>query len=234
MVNLKEYLCKNRASCKYFLVLICVLSIFTYSLISKQIKIGIYYWDIFLYINNGMTLAGIPLGDTMYLSPFLSFLYSLFFRIGFINETIVFLICGIFYILGGLGFYLLLNLRFKPWECLVGALVYSTSSIVLIWSVTGALDVPAISLCIWAVYLTVIATKKDSRIFYISFPIAMLAFLTRFTSGLILLPILGIILVNYKKNDLKPIFTGIVIGCLVYLPFMINFNFNVGNFFSVY
>ena len=230
-MNLKEYIDKNKLSCKYFLVLICVLSIFTYSLISKQIKIGIYYWDIFLYLNNGMTFAGIHLGDTMYLSPFLSFLYSIFFRMGFINEMIMFIICGIFYILGGLGFYLLLNLRFKPWECLVGSLIYSTSTIVLIWSVTGALDVPAISLCIWAVYLTLLAVKKDSKLFYISFPIAMLSFLTRFTSGLILLPIIGIITFNYKKINLKDVILGIFNGCLIYLPFMINFKYNVGTFF---
>ena len=230
MFNLKKYMI-NRLSCKYFLVLTCILSIFTYFLISKQIKIGIYYWDIFLYLNNAMTFAGIPLGDTMYLPPLLPFLYSLFFRMGLVNEIIIFIICGIFYILGGLGFYLLLNLRFKPWECLVGALIYSTSTIVLIWSVTGALDVPSISLCIWAVYLTLLAIKKDSKIFYISFPISMLAFLARFTSGLILLPIFGVILFNSKKINLKDTIIGMGIACLIYLPFMINFNLKVGSFF---
>ncbi len=230
-MNIKEYINKNDLSCKYFLILLCILSSFTYILISKQINIGIYYWDIFLYLNNGLTFAGNRLGDTMYLSPFLSFLYSIFFRIGFINEIIIFIICGIFYILGGLGFYLLLNMRFKPLESLVGALIYSTSTIIIIWSVTGALDVPAISLCIWAVYLTLLSVKKDSRIFYISFPIAMLAFLTRFTSGLILLPILVIILVNYERINLKNIIKGVFIGCLIYLPFMYNFYLNTGSLF---
>ncbi len=255
MEKIKQYLTQNKISATFFLILTTITTILTYFLVSIQSKIGVYYWDIFFYLNNALKMAGMGVGDTLYLSPFLPFLTSLFFRAGLVQESTLFVISGVFYLLGTLGIYLLFNLRFKPWESLAGALSFATFTVVIIWAASGALDVPAISISIWALYLTLLAVKKDSRFYYIAFPVAMLAFLTRFTSGLILLPMLLVIFMNLYRNDFKKIVTGIdgnviqkikalilandfknmvigiIIGILTYLPFMWYFNRQVGNLF---
>ncbi|MDO9045372.1 MAG: glycosyltransferase family 39 protein, partial [Methanobacteriaceae archaeon] len=120
-------------------------------------------------------------------------------------------------------------------ESLVGALSFATFTVVLIWAVSGALDVPAISLSIWALYFTLLVVKKDSKFFYLAFPVAMLAFLTRYTSGLILIPMLLVIYINRPQGpDLKKAIKGIILGVLIYLPFMFYFKRQVGNLFPFF
>ena len=46
----------------------------------------------------------------------------------------------------------------------------------------GFSDLASVSFSIWAFYFMVLAVKKDSRFFYLSFPFLMLAFLTRYNS----------------------------------------------------
>lgn len=235
MEKIKNCLTNNKLSVILFTLLALIMGIFTYSLVVIQSQIGVYYWDIFLYLNNALKMAGMGVGDTLYLSPFLPFVTSLFFRADLVYESTLFAISGFFYVLGTLGLYLLLRIRFNEWESLAGSLSYATFTIVLIWAVSGALDVPAISLSIWALYLTMLAVKKDSRFFYLAFPVAMLAFLTRYTSGLILIPMLLVIFMNHpSRSDLKKILKGIVLGALIYLPFMWYFYRQVGNLFPFF
>lgn len=92
-----------------------------------------------------------------------------------------------------------------------------------------ALDVPAISLSIWAVYLALLARRHDSRFYYLAFPVAMAAFLTRYTSGLMLLPLAVIILTDPSlRSKLPDIGRGIGLGVLLYLPFGYFFYRNIG------
>ncbi|HSO25103.1 MAG TPA: glycosyltransferase family 39 protein, partial [Methanobacteriaceae archaeon] len=235
MEKIKNCLTNNKLSVILFALLALIMGIFTYSLVVIQSQIGVYYWDIFLYLNNALKMAGMGVGDTLYLSPFLPFVTSLFFRADLVYESTLFAISGVFYFLGTLGLYLLLKLRFNEWESLAGALSYATFTVVIIWAVSGALDVPAISLSIWALYLTMLAVKKDSRFFYLAFPLAMLAFLTRYTSGIILIPMLLVIYMNHpSRPDLKKALKGIVLGAAIYLPFMWYFYRQVGNLFPFF
>ncbi|MGB4611827.1 MAG: glycosyltransferase family 39 protein [Methanothermobacter thermautotrophicus] len=140
------------------------------------------------------------------------------FRLGFGGEITVF--AAAFYVAGIIGMYLLLQLRFSEMESLAGALSFASFSLVLSWAATGALDVPAISLSIWAVYLALIARRRDSRFYYLAFPVAMAAFLTRYTSGLMLLPLAVIILTDPSlRLKLPDIGRGIGLGVLLYIPF---------------
>ncbi|MDP3624920.1 MAG: glycosyltransferase family 39 protein, partial [Methanobacteriaceae archaeon] len=235
MEKIKKCITNNKPSLMAFTLLAVITAIFTYALVTIQSQIGVYYWDIFLYLNNALKMAGMGVGDTLYLSPFLPFITSLFFRADFIYESTLFAISGVFYFLGTLGLYLLLKMRFNEWESLVGALSFATFTVVIIWAVSGALDVPAISLSIWALYLTLLAVKKDSKFFYLAFPVAMLAFLTRYTSGLILIPMLLVIYINRPQgHDLKKAIKGIILGVLIYLPFMFYFKRQVGNLFPFF
>ena len=235
MEKIKKCMANNRPSLIAFTLLAVITAIFTYFLVTIQSQIGVYYWDIFLYLNNALKMAGMGVGDTLYLSPFLPFITSLFFRADLVYESSLFAVSGVFYFLGTLGLYLLLKMRFNEWESFVGALSFATFTVVLIWAVSGALDVPAISLSIWALYFTLLAVKKDSKFFYLAFPVAMLAFLTRYTSGLILIPMLLVIYINRPQGpDLKKAITGIILGVLIYLPFMFYFKRQVGNLFPFF
>lgn len=235
MEKIKKCMANNRPSLIAFTLLAVITAIFTYFLVTIQTQIGVYYWDIFLYLNNALKMAGMGVGDTLYLSPFLPFITSLFFRADLVYESSLFAVSGVFYFLGTLGLYLLLKMRFNEWESFVGALSFATFTVVLIWAVSGALDVPAISLSIWALYFTLLAVKKDSKFFYLAFPVAMLAFLTRYTSGLILIPMLLVIYINRPQGpDLKKAITGIILGVLIYLPFMFYFKRQVGNLFPFF
>ena len=54
----------------------------------------------------------------------------------------------------------------------------------------GLSDLSSVSFSIWAVYFTVLSVKNDSRFFFLLFPFAMFAFLTRYNLGLLIFPIL--------------------------------------------
>ena len=102
MEKIKQYLAQNKISATFFLILTTITTILTYFLVSIQSQIGVYYWDIFFYLNNALKMAGMGVGDTLYLSPFLPLVTSLFFRAGLVHESTLFVISGVFYLLGTL------------------------------------------------------------------------------------------------------------------------------------
>ncbi|MDI9617640.1 glycosyltransferase family 39 protein [Methanothermobacter sp.] len=185
-----------------------------------QSSVGIYYWDIFLYVNNAMKMAHLGPGDALYLPPFLPAVISIFFRLGFTGEKVVFAVASAFYVAAVIGMYLLLRIRFSELESLAGSISFASFSVVLSWAATGALDVPSIALSIWAVYLALLGRRRDSRFYYLTFPVAMAAFLTRYTAGLMILPIGLIIFTDPNiRSKLSDIVKGIAVGLLLYLPF---------------
>ncbi|HOQ19490.1 MAG TPA: glycosyltransferase family 39 protein [Methanothermobacter sp.] len=211
---------------KILILLVSIVSIITYKLITTQDSIGVYYWDIFLYLNNALRMAHLGTSDTLYLPPLLPSILSVFFRLGFVKEYVLFIVCGAFYILGSVGMYLLLRLRFDEIESLLGALTFASFTLILAWAVTGSTDVPAISLSIWAIYLTLLAKRKDKRFYYLAFPVAMAAFLTRYVSALIIIPILLVIIMDTRPK-FREITGGIILGILFYSPFGLFFYRNL-------
>ncbi|HII83872.1 MAG TPA: glycosyltransferase family 39 protein, partial [Methanobacterium subterraneum] len=154
-------------------------------------------------------------------SPFLPFLTSLVFRMGFVSEIAIYMVEGLIFIFGVIGLYLLLKLRFNPLESLAGSTIYISFPVILVWLGIGYLDIAAVAFSIWAVYLTVLAVKKNPKYFYLAFPLAMMAFLTRFTAGFLLFPIILYILMcgNYLRN-LKEMILGLVLSILIIIPYL--------------
>lgn len=185
-----------------------------------QSSIGIYYLDIFLYVNNAMKMAHLEPSDALYLPQFLPDVISIFFRPGFAGEKVVFAVASAFYVAAVIGMYLLLRIRFSELESLAGSISFASFSVVLSWAATGALDVPSIALSIWAVYLALLGRRRDSRFYYLAFPVAMAAFLTRYTAGLMIIPLALIIFTDpHMRSKLSDIVKGIALGLLLYLPF---------------
>lgn len=213
---------------KILILLTLIVSIIAWRLVTIQSNIGVYYWDIFLYLNNALRMAHLGSSDTLYLPPLLPAILSVFFRLGFVGEYPLFILGGVFYIFGSVGMYLLLRLRFDEIESLVGALTFASFTLVLAWAVTGSTDIPAISLSIWAIYLTLLAKRRDKRFYYLAFPMAMAAFLTRYTSALIIIPMLLVVIMDSRPR-FREITGGIILGILLYSPFGLFFYKNLGN-----
>lgn len=186
-----------------------------------QINVG-PGWDTFAFLANALEFAGKSIGYAeSERPPFLSFLTSLFFRLGYVSETTIFFVDGALFVVGAIGLYLFFKLRFDSIQSFFGSLLFVSFPIVLQWVATGYTDIASVSLSIWALYLTVLAVKKDSRFFYISFPIAMMAFLTRYPAGLIIFPMALYILISgkYLKN-FKDMIIGIFAAIAVAAPFL--------------
>jgi hypothetical protein len=187
-----------------------------------QITIG-PFWDTYSFLANALEYAGMGTGYIeLDRSPFLPFLTSLLFRMGFVSEVAIYVVEGLIFIFGTIGLYLLLKLRFNPVESLAGSTIYISFPVILAWLGVGYLDISAVAFSIWAVYLTVLAVKKNPKYFYLAFPLAMMAFLTRFTAGFIVFPIILYILMggNYLRN-LKEMIKGVLLSILLIIPYLV-------------
>ncbi len=218
----------------YSIILIAFAIIFTIYLLEVQIRIGVIYWDVYLYLNNALMFAGLGEGYKIYLSPLIPFLTSLLYRAGFVYQASLYSVTSLIFVLGIYGMYLLLNLRFSHLKSFAGAIIFTSCSVVLPWAASGNLDVPAACFSIWTIFLAVYGLEKNNKAIYFIFPAAALAFLTRYTSGLLILPILFLFITHYfdkgfTKSEIKKIAISIVLGILIFLPFVGFFYTNLGN-----
>lgn len=187
-------------------------------LLSVQMRIGVPYWDVYNYLNNAIIFAGMGTKTSstiIYLSPLLPFLTSLFFRMGYVSINAIFIVSAVIFTIGVIGLFFLLKERFNAIGSLTGSLIFISFPVVLSWAVSGCTDIPGISFSIWALFFMVIGLKRDYRYLYLVLPTFVMAFLIRYTSGLILLPILLYLLINIdhvkKMKNLKKVILGIII-----------------------
>ncbi len=221
--GLKHYL-KNHAGTIICLILLTVIvSTITYYRLLIQIQIGPIS-DSLVFLSNALFLAGHGTGyyDLMF-PPFLSFITSLFFRLGYVSPTTIFALDGILFIFGVVGMFFLLKTRFNNLESFLGGLLFATFPIVLIILGLGFSDLISVSFTIWAFYSLILAVKNDSKFFYLAFPFAMLAFLSRYNSALIIFPIFLYILINKDRINFKNLIIGIGASLLVIAPVLIFF-----------
>jgi 4-amino-4-deoxy-L-arabinose transferase-like glycosyltransferase len=226
---LRKLLNKYKFSIFFIVLLIIIVSVIAYYRILVQIEMGPIS-DSFDFLSNALVYAGQGMGYADLLRPpFFGFLISLIFRMGYISTNIVFYMDGLLFIFGVIGLYLLLKVRFTDLESFLGALLYVTFPIVVTILGVGFSDLASVSFTIWAFYFTVMAVKKDSKYFYLSFPLLMLAFLTRYNNALLIFPIFLYILINKDRINFKQLFTGIVASFLIIVPVLIFFFQKYGN-----
>jgi 4-amino-4-deoxy-L-arabinose transferase-like glycosyltransferase len=231
--NWKSKIKKYIVPVTLLVILTIIISWIAYQRVLIQVNIG-PGWDTFAFLANAMDFAGKGFGYAEFdRPPFLSFLTSIPFRLGYTNEATIFFVDGILFVFGVVGLYLFLKLRFDSIQSFLGALLFASFPVILSWVGLGYTDVASVSFSIWALYLLVLAVKKDSRFFYLSFPVAMMAFLTRYTAGLILFPILFYILISgrYLQN-FKNMVIGVIGSFIVLIPFLILNNEKLGDPFT--
>ena len=228
----RNYLEKNANSIIFLVILTVIVSLITYYRILVQIDMGPVS-DSFDFLSNALVFAGQGTGySDLIRPPFFSFIISLIFRLGYVSSSSIFAVDGVLFIFGVIGMFLLLKIRFNDLESFLGALLYATFPIVITVLGVGFSDLASVSLSIWAFYLTILAVKKDSKFFYLAFPFAMFAFLTRYNSALLILPIFLYILINKDKIHFKNIIIGITVSLLTILPVLLFFYEKFGSIIS--
>lgn len=203
---------------------------YTYFKIKLQIDIGPVS-DTFDLLSNAALFAGKGIGYTdLNRPPVLSLLTSIFFIFGNLSIWPIFVVDGLLYVFGVIGLYLFLKERFDSLMSFIGALLFATFPLVITFAAVGYNDVSGVAVAIWAIYLTYLAVNKDSRYFLLSFPMAMLAFLSRFNDALIIFPIFLYILINKDKiKSSKNIFVGMLLSLLILIPLFLFFSAKFGN-----
>jgi 4-amino-4-deoxy-L-arabinose transferase-like glycosyltransferase len=173
-------------------------------------------FDSYALLSNALTLAGKSTYYEIGRPPFQPFLLSLFFRMGFVNELVAYLLDAFFYIAGATGLYLLMRQRFPALLSLAGASIFLSLPDMILNLTLGATDIIAISLSIWTIYFLVLGKNRDSRYLIAVFPLFIISFLTRYTAAVMLFPIVFYLLgqINLLRN-MKAIGQSVLISLVV-------------------
>ncbi|MBR4447857.1 glycosyltransferase family 39 protein [Methanobrevibacter sp.] len=227
---------------KYYLLFILIYSIILVGYyINFNYNLGIYCSDVYVYLLNALYYTGTNIRSTgtIYLSPLICFLTSIFFYLGFVDKLAIYIVTGAFAVFGNIGFYLLLKRFFDENLSLTGTIIYCSLTLYLTWLANGTLDIPAVSMTIWIVLLTIIAINDNPKFYQYAILFVVLGVFTRYTI-LLSLPALALYYVYQKgfkidSEDLRYIAKGVAIGLvLIAIAFAIimimgNGNFGVGS-----
>lgn len=193
-------------------------------------------WDTYDFLSNALYFANQGYGYIdLIRPPFISFLTSLLFRLGFISELTIFFVDGGLFFMGVVGFYLLLKQRFKDVYSFLGSLIFISFPVILLWVGAGYTDVASMSLSIWAIYFTVLAVRNDSKYFYLSFIFFTLSFLTRFSAAILIFPVFFYLFINRDRiTNLKRLVKGFLASAILMVPVLIFFYQMTGSPFTVF
>ncbi len=207
---------------KYYLLGLLIFSaLLTAHYINFNLNIGVSCSDVYIYLINALYYTGINRHATgfIYLSPLICFLTSILFRLGLVDVISIYIVTGIFAILGNIGLYLLLKRFFDENLSMAGAIIYSTLTLNLTWFANGTLDIPAVAMTIWIALFSVIAIDKNPKYYIYAIPLIVIGFFTRytiiFTMAAILLYYVYVNGFKIKSEDWKYIKRGIIIGLIV-------------------
>lgn len=184
---------------KLLYLLVIISCVYTGVLIYCQNIIGISYWDIFVYLNNAMLFSHINIGSQLSVPPILSLITSIPFQMGFISQLTLFCVSGVLFVFLMIGIYILFNYRFKREYSFIASIIFSMTSLVVTWAVSGSNDLPSLAFAIWAIIFTIKAVNEDFKYYYPAFGLFLLSFFTRFTGGFVLIVMICYILLNRKK-----------------------------------
>ena len=207
---------------KYYLLFILIYSIILVGYyINFNNNLGIYCSDVYVYLLNALYYTGTNIRSTatIYLSPLICILTSIFFYLGFVDKQAIYIVTGAFAVFGNVGFYLLLKRYFDENLSLTGTVIYSSLTLYLTWLANGTLDIPAVSMIIWMALFTILAVNDNPKFYQHAIIFVVLGVFTRYTI-LLTLPALALYYVYEKgfkidKKDLNYIIKGIAIGLIL-------------------
>ncbi|RAP53392.1 MAG: hypothetical protein BZ138_01090 [Methanosphaera sp. rholeuAM270] len=231
MINkMKSFITDNQKDLKYITVLTIFLLIITIPKLLVQYNIGIGNWDTYLYLENGRAFAKMGWGDVPSIAPVLPVILSKMFLIAqHPYKEAIFNVDAFFYVIGVLAFYLLLRLRFDENTSLVGSAVYSTFTLLYSWVAIGGNDIIGVCGTILTVYLFIIAHKYNHKLYFLAFPVAAYAFLSRYTAGVMIFSILFYLVISkVDLNEIKHMIVGAILGVASIAWFLNEFYIHLG------
>ncbi len=204
----------------------------TFYVLSVQVRIGVPYWDVFNYLNNALYFAGLEGAGagTISLSPLLPFLTSLFFRVGLVSSSVIMTLDALIFLVGVIGLFYLFKTRFSELVSFAGGVFYLSLAVLFPWTASGGIDVPAVSISIWAVYFLVKGTSDRPRLLYLVAPTLVLAVLTRYTAGLVVAPLfLYYLLKDRHRKNLQGLSMGLLVTLILASPLLWYFYTRMGS-----
>jgi 4-amino-4-deoxy-L-arabinose transferase-like glycosyltransferase len=180
---------KNYVENHYYLLLTALfVSVIVSVKLYVQLSVG-PGWDTYSFSLNALEYAGIGTGYyELDRGLFVPFLASLLFRTGIVSIYVMMFLDSLFALLGGIFLYLLITLKTEKIVGMLSSLIYITSFIMLEWIGVGYTDIASVTLSIMALYFWVRGNDERPILIPLSWILLMLAFLTRTTAALIIVP----------------------------------------------
>ncbi len=196
----------------------------------SQARIGLE-WDTYSFLINALTFSGQGTGYFEFdRGPFVPYLVSIVFRMGYVHENAIMIIDCFLTLVGAIALYLLLKLKIPKLPSFVAAFIFLFSGVMITWEAVGYADIASVSMSIVAVYFFVLGLEKDPKFLILFWPAYLLAFLTRSTAGLIIIPIFFYYITTQKKiRFVKHHIAGIIAAFLVFIPVMVFYRNNTGD-----
>jgi hypothetical protein len=148
---------------------------------------GAFNSDIFRYLPAALDFAGMNYNHIsnpswMFNSPVIFYLTSLLFKLGHVTINSIFLVTGLFGIIGIFGMYTFLKIRFSHLLSFIGTLLYSSSSLTLFYFANGMLDTSAVAMFLWTMVFLVAAVDKNYKYYPILAVCFLISIFIRFTN----------------------------------------------------
>lgn len=159
--------------------------------------------DPFVYLINGLAFARMTgnienYSYSMFLTPVISFLTSILFRLGIVDKLAIMIVTGVIAIFGQIGLYLLFKTRFNEIMSFFGCILFSSFHIVLIFWANGGIDLPVCSFAIFTILFMILAVNKNPKYYILTSIFLILAIFTKYVA-FFLIPIL--FLYYLSKHD---------------------------------
>jgi hypothetical protein len=185
-----------------------------------QVRLG-PGWDPYTFLLNALEYAGLG-KDYMeiYRPPVLPFFVSLFNRAGIVEEWPLFFVDGAFAVLGVIGLYLLLRERMSGPLSMLGSLAFLTFPDVVENLAIGVTDVMSVAVSIWLVLFVVRALRTDARYMRWAILLVPVAFMTRFTGGMMLAVIIFALVTDTRAGRYtREIVFGVLYSAVLLVPY---------------
>ena len=158
--------------------------------------------DVLAFLSNSLRFAGLTNNafnsGLMYLSPVFCFLTSILFRFGLVDKSAIFIVSGVFSIIGNVGLYILFKNRFNELLSLFGVILFCTFTAVVRFLANGTVDLPSVAVSIWILVFLVIAVDKNPKYYIICALLLIFGIFTKYTV-LFMIPL--IVLYFFSKHN---------------------------------
>ena len=181
----------NKNDWIYLVILIAFSFLCTAGVMLSRMPGGLLFPDAALYLLSALKYAGLDFYNVvnpkdLFYTPVISFLTSLFFRMGYVDKNAIIFVTGFFSFFAYIGLFFLLKNRFNSLLSLTGVIIFGSLSIVIFSISKGMIDIPVVSISIWVLVFAIMAIDKDPKYFFIAFPLLVIAFFTKYVAGFIL------------------------------------------------